>query len=158
VLLIDRDEPGRGGASFGNAGHIATELLQPLPSPSLLFGFWRELFAFDGPLDIPARRFVPFLPWAARFAVAAFQRDRHTSYLAPLGRPAAADLHALLEEIGRTDLIRRNGHYEIWLGDRARERALAQAQAMERIGVPTQAAPAELLDAATRRAARTGPV
>src|SRR5262245_28360334 len=158
VVLIDRDEPGRGGASYGNAGHIATELLQPLPSPSLLFGFWRELFAFDGPLDIPARRFVPFLPWAARFAVAAFQRERHTSYLAPLVRPAAADLHALLAEIGRPDLIHRNGHYRIWLGDRARDKALAQAQAMERISVPTQVAPSELLDAAARRAGHAGPV
>ena len=33
VLLIDRDAPGEAGASFGNAGHIATELLEPLPSP-----------------------------------------------------------------------------------------------------------------------------
>ena len=41
VLLIDRAPPGEAGASFGNAGHIATELLEPLPSPGLLFGFWR---------------------------------------------------------------------------------------------------------------------
>ena len=45
VLLLDRAEPGFAGASFGNAGHIAAELVQPLPSPGLLFGFWRELFS-----------------------------------------------------------------------------------------------------------------
>jgi glutamate dehydrogenase/leucine dehydrogenase len=33
VLLLDRDEPGVAGASFGNAGHIAQESVQPLPSP-----------------------------------------------------------------------------------------------------------------------------
>jgi len=46
VLLIDRGDPGTAGASFGNVGHIATEQLQPLPSPQLLLSFWRELGAF----------------------------------------------------------------------------------------------------------------
>jgi glycine/D-amino acid oxidase-like deaminating enzyme len=32
VLLLDRAEPGMTGASFGNAGHIAAELVEPLPS------------------------------------------------------------------------------------------------------------------------------
>src|SRR5271165_6570802 len=53
VLLLDRAEPGVAGASFGNVGHIAAELVQPLPSPGLLFGFWRELFGFGGALGTP---------------------------------------------------------------------------------------------------------
>jgi len=52
VLLLDRAEPGVAGASFGNAGHIAQESVQPLPSPGLLFGFNRELFRFGGTLDL----------------------------------------------------------------------------------------------------------
>ena len=32
VLLLDRAEPGMMGASFGNSGHIAAELVEPLPS------------------------------------------------------------------------------------------------------------------------------
>ncbi|TLY52577.1 MAG: FAD-dependent oxidoreductase [Gammaproteobacteria bacterium] len=56
VTLFDRADPGMGGASYGNAGHIAAELVQPLPSTQLLFGFARELFAFGGVLDIPLRR------------------------------------------------------------------------------------------------------
>ena len=62
VLLIDRAEPASAGASFGNVGHIATEQLQTLPSPQLLFGFWRELVAFGGPLDLPLRRIVSLAP------------------------------------------------------------------------------------------------
>src|SRR5512143_2390361 len=91
VALLDRAEPGSGGASFGNAGHIAAELVQPLPSTQLLFGFWRELVAFGGALDLPARRLGAFMPWAWRFARAAFRRDANTRVLAPLVRPAAAD-------------------------------------------------------------------
>src|SRR6202051_3826476 len=74
VLLLDRAEPGVAGASFGNAGHIAAELVQPLPSVGLLCGFWRELFCFDGALDLPARQALRMLPWMRRFAAAAFRR------------------------------------------------------------------------------------
>jgi D-hydroxyproline dehydrogenase len=34
VLLLDRAAPGMVGASFGNAGHIASELVEPLRSVS----------------------------------------------------------------------------------------------------------------------------
>src|SRR6202034_4847026 len=71
VLLLDRSEPGVAGASFGNVGHIAAELVQPLPSPGLLFGFWRELFRFGGALDLPTRQALRMMPWIRRFAAAA---------------------------------------------------------------------------------------
>src|ERR1700733_2454621 len=90
VLVIDRAEPGGAGASFGNVGHIAAELVQPLPSPGLLFGFWRELFCFDGALDLPARQALRMMPWIRRFAAAAFRRAENTRQLAPLVLPAAA--------------------------------------------------------------------
>jgi D-hydroxyproline dehydrogenase len=146
VLLIDRAAPGEAGASFGNAGHIATELLEPLPSPQLLFGFWRELFAFDGVLDIPARRLAAFAPWAARFARAAFQRAENTQHLAPFVRPAVPALVAMLGEIGRADLIRQHGHYQVWLGRDGERGAREQARAMDKLLVPTQPATREFLD------------
>ena len=118
--------PGEAGASFGNAGHIATELVEPLPSLGLLFGFWRELFAFGGVLDIPPRRLASFLPWATRFARAAFRRAENTRHLAPFVRPAVPALMEMLAEIGRADLIRQHGHYEMWLGGDAASRARAQ--------------------------------
>jgi len=153
VLLIDRAPPGEGGASFGNAGHIATELVEPLPSPELLLGFWRELFAFGGVLDIPPRRLLKFLPWAARFARAAFRRDDNTRHLAPFVRPSVPALIGMMGEIGRSDLIRQHGHYEMWLGGDVARRARFQALAMEKLEVLTQPAPAELVES-VRRAAR----
>ena len=152
VLLIDRAPPGEAGASFGNAGHIATELVEPLPSPSLLFGFWRELFACGGVLDIPPRRILKFLPWAGRFARAAFQRTENTRHLAPFVRPAVTVLVGMLRDIGRADLIRQHGHYEMWLGGDAAGRARRQALAMAALEVPTQPAPAALVDSVRRAA------
>jgi glycine/D-amino acid oxidase-like deaminating enzyme len=153
VLLIDRDAPGEAGASFGNAGHIATELLEPLPSPALLFGFWRLLTAFDGPLHIPLRRIPAFLPWASRFALAALRRGANTRDLAPFVRPAVDALEEMLRDIGRPDLLKRHGHYELWLNRGASGRATRQARLMQKLEVPTAPAPTDLLEAA-RRAAR----
>jgi len=152
VLLIDRAPPGEGGASFGNAGHIATELLEPLPSPALLFGFWRELFALGGVLDIPSRRLVKFLPWATRFARAAFRRAENTRHLAPFVRPAVPALMGMLGEIGRADLIRQHGHYQVWLGGDGERRAREQARAMGELLVPTQPAAREFLESVRRAA------
>jgi D-hydroxyproline dehydrogenase len=145
VLLLDRTEPGIGGASFGNAGHIATDHVEPLPSRELLLGFWRDLFAFGGVLDIPLRRAGAILPWAMRFASAAQRQAQNTRSLAPLARPAADDWARLLESAGRPELLRRSGHYEVWFGPSAVRRAAHQANVMERLGVPTQPASLEWL-------------
>ena len=145
VLLLDRAEPGLAGASFGNAGHIAAELVEPLPSWGLLFGFWRELFAFGGALDIPLRRAPEFLPWARRFAAAARHRTENTRQLAPLVKPAVGQMARWLAEVGRPELLRTNGHFQVWFGPRSDERAAEQGLAMERLGIPTQAVPNEIL-------------
>jgi len=152
VTLIDRHDPGEGGASFGNAGHIATELLEPLPAPELLWGFWRMLTAFGGPLHIPLRHLPAFAPWAARFAAAAFKREANTKLLAPFVRPAVGELDNFLRDIGRSDLLRQHGHYEVWLDGKAAAAARAQALAMEKLEVPTQPAPADLLESARKAA------
>jgi D-hydroxyproline dehydrogenase len=145
VLLLDREPPATGGASFGNVGHIATEQVETLPSKQLLLGFWRLLFAFDGPLDIPLRRVMSLSPWLARFAVAACRQEANTRFLAPLVRESANSLARVLGTIGRQDLLRRNGHYAVWLGKGATERAAREATNAARLGVRTSPAPMDLL-------------
>jgi D-amino-acid dehydrogenase len=140
VLLFDRDEPGIAGASFGNAGHIAAELVEPLPSVALLLNFWKELFARGGPLDVPLNRVPALLPWFARFGAAAFRQTSGTRVLAPLVKPAAAALERGLGKIGRGELLRRQGHYEIWFGSDARHQAYAQETAIRNVGVRVESA------------------
>ena len=153
VTLFDRMPPGEGGASYGNAGHVATELVEPLPSPALLFGFWRQLSLFGGALDISAHHLRKFTPWAIGFARAAFRRRVNTALLAPFVRPAVPALATLLANAGRADLLRRNGHFEVWLQGRVHRSARAQSAAMERLEVETRPAPLEVVEAA-RNAAR----
>jgi glycine/D-amino acid oxidase-like deaminating enzyme len=138
VLLLDRAAPGVAGASFGNVGHIAAELVQPLPSPALLFGFWRQLLRFGGPLDLPPHQALRMLPWIARFARAAFRRAEHTRALAPLVLPAAATWERWLKDIGRPELLRRHGHYEIGFGAQCAASQRETALEMARLGVKTR--------------------
>jgi D-amino-acid dehydrogenase len=138
VILLDRAEPGVAGASFGNVGHIAAELVQPLPSPALLFGFWRELFRFDGALDLPPGQVLRILPWIGRFAAAAFRRAENTRHLAPLVLPAAQHWAALLARIGDPGLLQRHGHYEVQLGRDGDAFVRQQSQAMQALGVKTR--------------------
>ena len=152
VWLLDRAEPGVAGASFGNVGHIAAELVQPLPSMGLLFGFWRELYSLGGPLDLPPRQALRMLPWIGLFAAAAFRRVENTRHLAPLVLPAAADWARWLGEIGRPELLRRHGHYEIGFGPGAQARARAQARLMAQLGVKTRPVSVEELGPLQRAA------
>src|SRR5271165_5712008 len=152
VLLLDRAEPGIAGASFGNVGHIAAELVQPLPSAGLLFGFWRELFRFGGALDLPAGQVLRMLPWIRRFAAAAFRRAENTRALAPLVLPAAGAWARWLEEIGRPELLRRHGHYEIGFGRHCAAQMRAGARTMAELGVKTRALRADELKPLQRAA------
>lgn len=157
VLLLDRADPATAGASFGNVGHIATEQVQPLPSPQLLLTFWRELFAFGGPLDIPRSRLTALAPWFARFARAAFLQRQNARYFSPLVRGAADALARLLEEVGRRDLLRRNGHFALWLGQDAVARAALERRQALTWNVAASPAPAELLRSAAAAAGATAP-
>jgi D-amino-acid dehydrogenase len=87
-------------------------------------------------------------PWMMRFALAAFRLEANTRHLAPLVSNAADVLESQLLEVGRGDLIRRNGHYALWLGPNATARAAAERARASSIGVPTADAPIELLRAA----------
>src|SRR3984893_12146303 len=147
VLLADPEEPGVGGASFGNVGHIAAALIESLPPPALLLGFWRELFALGGALDIPWHRLPAVALWARRFAAAAFRRRANTQHLAPLVRPASTAWERLLREVGTPGLLRRNGHYQFWLGAAAGRRSRAEAYKMTQLDIPTAAVAPELLRA-----------
>ncbi|HEX3914320.1 MAG TPA: FAD-dependent oxidoreductase [Steroidobacteraceae bacterium] len=155
VLLLDRAEPGVAGASFGNAGHIAAELVQPLPSPGLLFGFYRELYRFGGALDLPPRQALRMSPWILKFAQAAFRRAGNTGHLAPLVRPSAAVWERWVRAIGRPELVRRHGHYEVSLGPKSAAHMRDYAREMTGIGVNTRPLTAEELEP-LRRAANAG--
>src|SRR4051812_22016007 len=92
VLLLDRGPPGM-GTSFGNAGHIATEQVFPLPSPAVVRGALRYLLDSRSPLRIRPAYLFTLLPWLMRFVWASRRSafERGTAALSSMLATAQAD-------------------------------------------------------------------
>ncbi|MEQ1517311.1 MAG: FAD-binding oxidoreductase, partial [Usitatibacteraceae bacterium] len=111
VLLLDRDQPGL-GASFGNAGHIATEQVFPLASPAVVRGALRYLLDPQSPLRIRPAYMFSILPWLIRFAKASHTNtfDRGVMALSALQKTAHTDIAQLLGDAGASHLLKMHGH------------------------------------------------
>lgn len=115
TVLIERAACPR-GASWGNAGHIATEQVEPLASPATLRGFPRRLFWRGGAVALPLKAWRQWLPFAGRFANAA-RPARFAAGTQALGAMLGQALPAwrrLLAEAGASDLLHENGHWVVW--------------------------------------------
>jgi D-hydroxyproline dehydrogenase len=148
VCLIDAQAPGQ-GASFGNAGHVATEQRVPLANAQVLRASLSYLRDADGPLRLRAAYLLPLLPWLARFVWAARPAAlaRGIAALMALQHSALDDLQALLLQAGIGPLLHRDGYVRIWESAPGEQQALAQAQEMAALGVRTAHVDAALLRA-----------
>lgn len=148
VLLLNADGP-EIAASFGNAGHIATEQLFPLASKEVLRKSWRYLLDADSPLRVRAGYLLPLLPWLTRFAWAARDHayERGVAALVALQHTALADMTDLLADAGIGHFLRCNGHLEVFESAAGGEAALVQAQRLMAYGVESLHVPAEIVRA-----------
>lgn len=115
VLLIDRDEPGR-GCSYGNSGAISSASVVPLATPGIIRSVPGMLGKPDSPLFLPWRYLPQALPWLLQF-VQASRKDRvlaSAKHLAELHHEAVARHIALASEVGRPDLIIQRGHLHLY--------------------------------------------
>lgn len=130
VILVDRAEPGM-AASFGNAGHIATEQVFPLASPSTLLKAPKLMFGRNRPLSVRGAYALGVLPWLARFAWAsrpsAFRRG--TAALASLQSQALDSFQSLCDDAGMPQQLHRRGHLILVENPRLVAQAEAQMRA-----------------------------
>ena len=138
VMLLDAQAPGQ-GASFGNAGHIATEQLFPLASADVIRSSLRYLTDADSPLRLRAGYLLPILPWLARFVWAARPTAfaRGVAALMALQKTSSADLNDLLAHAGIRHLLHMDGYLRVWETPAGEHKALEQARGMGRYGVAT---------------------
>jgi len=139
VVLIDAQQPGQ-GASFGNAGHVATEQLLPLANPAVIRASWRYLLAVDSPLKLRMGYLLPILPWLARFVWAARPQGlrRGVAALVALQRTAGADTVDLLGLAGISHLLHMDGYLRVWETPAGEAQALAQAGELQPQGIRTE--------------------
>ena len=115
VTLLDPQALPR-PASYGNAGHIATEQVAPLASPAALASAFRRLFGLGGALDFRLTDIGAWGPWASRF-VAAATADRAAAGQRALGgllQDALPAWRRLAQSLGRPDLLIERGHIVVW--------------------------------------------
>lgn len=115
VTLFDGDTERR-AASWGNAGHIAVEQVEPLASPSALRSVPRRLFSMGGALALPPSMAMQWVPFAKRLVAASTPARFAAGTLAlkPLVAAAMPAWQDLVRSIGREDLLRRDGHVVVW--------------------------------------------
>ncbi|QCI14019.1 FAD-dependent oxidoreductase [Pseudomonas putida] len=110
VVLVDRDEPGQ-GASYGNAGHLATEQVFPIADLSILKRLPRMLLDPMGPLRLDWKYLPKAMPWFARLLLnlrpAPFQRS--VAGIRALNEGSLGAWRRLLESIGRSALFKEDG-------------------------------------------------
>lgn len=115
TTLVD-PSPDWQGASGGNAGHLATEQVEPLASPKTLRSFPRRLFWRGGALSLPARDLNVWLPFALRFmrssTPARFTAGKDA--LRPLLAQAIPAWRRLAATANAEDLIAEDGHFVVW--------------------------------------------
>ena len=136
VLLLNAGGP-ETAASFGNAGHIATEQLFPLASKAVLRNSWRYLLDVESPLCVRTAYLLPLMPWLARFAWAARERSyiSGVAALVALQHSALADMTSLLGDADVGHLMHRNGHLEVFETPAGGQAAHAQAERLRAHGV-----------------------
>ncbi len=111
VTIVDRDEPGRAGASFGNAGLIATHIVEPIALRSILPRLPRMLLDQTAPLAIRWWYLPTLLPWLVRLlrATAPAEVERISAALASQLGHADEAYRVLIEDADAEALVRRRG-------------------------------------------------
>lgn len=122
VTLMDPG-PDERAASFGNAGHIAVEQVEPLASWATIRSSPGRLFAFGGPLDFRLTDIAAWGPWAMRYLASSGARrfEAGAAALEALMARCVGAWTDLLGEVGRPELIRTDGHVLLWFDEREAE-------------------------------------
>jgi D-amino-acid dehydrogenase len=115
TVLVDPERKRR-RASWGNAGHLAVEQVEPLASAANLASFPRRLFSRGGALALPPSDIGEWLPFAARM-IAASRPRRFASGKVALKSLVGRALPAWRDLAARADaqsLIAEDGHFIVW--------------------------------------------
>jgi glycine/D-amino acid oxidase-like deaminating enzyme len=115
TVVVDAERVRR-RASWGNAGHIAVEQVEPLASPATLASFPRRLFFRGGALSLPVRDVGTWLPFALRLLRASHParfRDGKVALRTLVGDALPA-WRRLASRADARPLIVEDGHYVVW--------------------------------------------
>lgn len=132
VVLVDDDAHAH-AASWGNAGHIAVEQVEPLASMDMVRTLPSRLFVRGGPLAFPPGAMAQWVPFGLRLLAAARPSRFRAGCEAmrPLMAEALPAWAVRVERIGAPELLHTQGHFVLWHGDEAARTGRAAWDAAE---------------------------
>ncbi|MCB5162324.1 NAD(P)/FAD-dependent oxidoreductase [Marinomonas algarum] len=124
VTLIDSNEPGK-STSYGNAGYLATEVIDPLGTPDVLRAAPKLWLNPKGPICTPLKYATKAAPWYWRFLKAsqAEPAQRGTQMIHQLNQAAVEAWRRTLSDIGAEHLLIKGGHLVVWENTKGLEEA-----------------------------------
>lgn len=152
VQVFDPDGVGQ-GASFGNAGHLATEQVFPIADLSILKRLPGMLLDPMGPLRLDWTYLPRATPWFLRLLLnlRAAPFARTVAGLRVLNEASLGAWRRLLQAIERPDLLREDGSLLVYEQDASRVVLQALQARMAGQGVPVESWGAEAVHAAAPR-------
>ncbi len=140
VVLIEKNTE-HNGASYGNAGHIASEQVHPIASLSILKQIPSMLFDPLGPLRIEYRHSVHLIPWFAKLLASLLPKpyEHSCQALRAINHKALPAWEELLKAENLSHLLKINGSYLVAEKNASWEDLKQQMGKFQRAGVPVTA-------------------
>ena len=126
VTLIDREEPGKESASYGNAGHYSPYASVPINRPDILTDVPSMLLSSTGPLALKWNYVPKMIPWFLKFIKNCSKKKMmHTAkymhQILDLALPAYDDL---FKDIDISGLVENKGIIYFWTNQDLKSREL----------------------------------
>ena len=139
VTLIDRDDPGKNSASYGNAGHFSPYASVPINRPDILVDIPSMLLSSTGPLALKWNYVLKMIPWFLKFIKNCSKKKMmHTAkYMHQILDLALPAYDELFEDIDISGLVEGKGIIYFWTKKGLKSREL-EIRIRNELGVKQQ--------------------
>ena len=126
VTLIDRGDPGKDSASYGNAGHFSPYASVPINRPDVLADVPSMLLSSTGPLALKWNYVFKMFPWFLKFIKNCSRKNMmHTAkYMHQILDLALPAYDELFEKIDISGLVESRGIIYFWTNKDLKSREL----------------------------------
>ena len=126
VTIVDRDEPGKNSASYGNAGHFSPYASLSMNRPDVLIDVFPMLLSATGPLALRWNYVPKMIPWFLKFIKNCTKKKMmHTAkYMHQILDLALPAYDELFEEIDISGLVESRGIIYFWTDKDLKSREL----------------------------------
>ena len=126
VTLIDRDDPGKDSASYGNAGHFSPYASVPTNRPDILVDIPSMLLSSTGPLSLRWNYVPKMIPWFLKFIKNCSRKNMmHTAkYMHQILDLALPAYDELFKDIDISGLVENKGIIYFWTDKDLKSREL----------------------------------